>query len=142
IDKAGRRTTTERGSTMTNRTMIATIIAATLAVTAATAAQRYTSPRFNSCIHEFYDSSMYNWLAFENACGQRLSVTYIGYNYPYSSYAADINPGKKTSTGLTRREVDERGGFELYVCESGFLPVDASDQYVTRPNTQFRCKER
>jgi hypothetical protein len=121
---------------------ITVILLASMTATIALAAQRYQSPTFNSCIREFFDPSMYNWLSFGNSCSESLSVTYIGYNPPYARYSADIRPGQKTSTGLTRNEVAERGGFELYVCQSRYLPVDAADNYVSRTNVPFRCKER
>ena len=108
----------------------------------AAAAQQYKSPTFNSCIRQFYDPQMYNWLSFQNDCSQSLAVTYIAVNSPYGGYSADLAPGRKASTGFTRDEVRQRGGFELFVCPSGYLPVDARDRYVSRPNTQFRCKQR
>jgi hypothetical protein len=118
------------------------ILLASLTATVALAAQRFESPTFNHCIRQFYDPSMYNWLSFENACSETLSVTYIGYDPPYSRYSADIRPGQKSSTGLNRSEVAQRGGFELYICRSGYLPVDGANNYVSRTNVPFRCRER
>ena len=115
-------------------TMLGTFAATT------TGAQKYQSPTFNSCIRQFYDASMYNWFSYENTCSQTLSITYIANKPPYGSYSADIRPGRKTSTGWDREEVDQRGGFFVYVCPENYLPVDGQDRFVTRPNVQFRCK--
>jgi hypothetical protein len=117
------------------------MVLAGLGFTSAATAQTYKSPIYNSCIRQFYDPDMYNWLAFENRCSEALSVVFIPYRPGYGGGAADIRPGRKTSTGHSRSEVDDKGGFELYVCPEDYLPVDAEDRYVTRVNTPFRCKQ-
>jgi hypothetical protein len=124
------------------RATITAILLASMTTTIALATQLYQSPTLNYCIREFFDPSLYNWLSFENSCSESLSVTYIGYNPPHARSSADIGPGRKASTGLTKNEVAERGGFELYVCRSGYLPVDAADNYVSRTNVPYRCKGR
>lgn len=103
----------------------------------------YRSPAYNQCIRTFYDPSMYNWYAFENTCGEALSITFIPYNPGYGGGAVDyLGPGRTTSTGNSRDEIQRKQGFELYVCPTGFMPVDGSDRYVSRVNTMFRCKRR
>jgi hypothetical protein len=103
----------------------------------------YRSPVYNHCIRSFYDPDMYNWYSFENTCSEAVAVTFIPYNPGYGGGAVDsLSPGRATSTGDTRDEIQRKQGYELYVCPAGFLPVDGNDRYVSRVNTMFRCKRR
>jgi hypothetical protein len=104
-------------------------------------AQQYVTPEYNGCIRQFYDPTMYNWLAYENTCSQSLSVTFVP-NQPGhgGGGAMDLRPGRHNSTGLSSREVRDNGGFELYVCPAGYLPVGPDGLYVTRVIPEFRCK--
>jgi hypothetical protein len=103
----------------------------------------YRSPVYNHCIRSFYDSNMYNWYSFENTCGEALSVTFVPYNPGYGGGAVDyLGSGRSTSTGDTREEMQRKQGYELYVCPTGFMPVDGDGRYVTRVNTMFRCRRR
>ena len=106
-------------------------------------ADDYRSPSYNHCIRSFFDPQMYNWYSFENTCGEALSITFIPYNPGFGGGAVDyLGPGRSTSTGNSREEIQRKQGFELYVCPTGFLPVDGNDRYVSRVNTMFRCKRR
>jgi hypothetical protein len=118
------------------------IMVSPLLLSRAAQAQEYLSPEFNQCIREFYDPAMYHWLAYENLCGHSISIVYIPYHPGYGGSLMDLGPGRHSSTGFDRREVQEKGGFELYVCPAGYSPVDAQNNYVTRVNTRFRCKKR
>jgi hypothetical protein len=104
-------------------------------------AQQYVTPEYNGCIRQYYDPNMYNWLSYENTCSQSLSVVFVANEPGHGGGGAmDLGPGRHNSTGLTRREVDSNGGFELYVCPAGYVPVGPDGQYVTRVIPQFRCK--
>ena len=46
----------------------------TLANGPSTSAQVHEIPQLNSCIKEFYDPEMYNWLTFRNTCAQALTI--------------------------------------------------------------------
>lgn len=104
-------------------------------------AQQYVTPQYNGCIRQFYDPAMYNWLAYENTCSQSLSVTFVPYQPGHGGGGAvDLGPGRHSSTGLSRREVHDNGGFELYVCPAGYIPVGPDGRYITRVIPEFRCK--
>ena len=105
-------------------------------------AQKYRSPEWNGCIQQFYDPDFYNWLSFRNTCSEALAVTYIGRKPGYGGSLMELRPGRKNSTGWTRKEVDGWNGFELYVCPLGYVPVDANDQYVRKVDTKFRCRQK
>ena len=106
-------------------------------------AQQYVRPEFNGCIRQFYDSNMYNWLSYENTCSQSLSVVFVPNDPGHGGGGAiDIGPGRHSSTGLNSSEVRDNGGFELYVCPSGFIPVGPDNRYVTRVIPEFRCKRQ
>jgi hypothetical protein len=103
----------------------------------------YRSPAYNHCVRSFFDPNMYGWYSFENTCGEALSITFIPYNPGFGGGAVDyLGPGRSTSTGNSREEIQRKQGYELYVCPTGFLPVDGNDRYVSRVNTMFRCKRR
>ena len=112
-----------------------------LGATATASAQQYVTPQFNGCIRQFYDPAMYNWLAYENTCSESLSVTFVP-NQPGhgGGGAMDLGPGRHSSIGLSRAEVQDNGGFELYVCPVGYIPVGPNGGYVTRVIPEFRCK--
>jgi hypothetical protein len=104
-------------------------------------AQQYVTPEYNGCIRQFYDPSMYNWLAYENTCSQSLTVTFVPYQPGHGGGGAmDLGAGRHHSTGLSASEVRNNGGFELYVCPAGYIPVGPDGQYVTRVIPEFRCK--
>lgn len=106
-------------------------------------AQQYVQPEFNGCIRQYYDSHMYNWLAYENNCSQSLSVVFVPNGPGHGGGGAmDLGPNRHGSTGLSSNEVRANGGFELYVCPSGYIPVGPDDRYVTRVIPEFRCKRQ
>lgn len=105
-------------------------------------AQEYVRPEFNGCIRQYYDSHMYNWLAFENTCSQSLYIVFIPNSPGYGQSGMDLLPGRHGSTGYSRSEVDSKGGFELYVCPSGYVPVGPDNRYVSRVIPEFRCKRQ
>ena len=41
-----------------------------------TFAQGHGTPTLNSCIKEFYDPGMYNYLSFRNTCTQSLTIVF------------------------------------------------------------------
>ena len=109
----------------------------------AASAQQYVTPTFNGCIRQFYDPSMYNWMTYENNCGQSLSVTFVPNEPGHGGGGAmDLGPGRHSSIGLSSSEVRDNGGFELYVCPSGYIPVGPDNRYVTRVIPEFRCKRQ
>jgi len=104
-------------------------------------AEQYKSPQWNHCIRQFYDPKMYNWLAFENTCGERLKILYIANNPGYGGSIMTLSPGRHDSTGYSRSEMSDKRGFELFICPADYNPVDANNRFVTRVNSQFRCKK-
>ena len=84
-----------------------------------------------------------DWLTFENGCSEALSVTAVPRvgNGGTCGGQNDIGPGRKSQTGCDRASYNKSNGLELYVCPAGWIPVDADDQYVTKPVLQFRCKD-
>jgi hypothetical protein len=103
-------------------------------------AQEYLSPEYSNCIREYYDPAMYSWLSYENVCGHGISIVYVPYNPGYGASQMDLGSGRHSSTGFDRHEVQEKGGFEVYVCPAGYVPVDANNNYVNRVNIRFRCR--
>lgn len=123
-----------------NKTLLQSLLTGLIALAGPAMAQEYRSPEWNGCIRQYYDRSMYGWLAFENTCGERLKVVYVPYNPGHGGSLKTLAPGRHDSTGYSRQEVDAKGGFELYICPDGYVPVDANNRYINRVNTPFRCK--
>src|SRR4051794_11027837 len=59
-------------------------------------AQRHEIPALNSCIREFYDPGMYNYLTFKNNCTQSLTLVFVAKDGSGASGSMDLRPGGKT----------------------------------------------
>jgi hypothetical protein len=108
---------------------------------AAQTASRGVDPVPGNPISQFYDPSHYNWMTFENTSSQPVHVVFIPFHPGYGGGAADIGPGRKTSTGDSQREMEARGGYQLYICPAGSIPIDVeTGRMVNRVNRPYRCK--
>jgi hypothetical protein len=106
------------------------------------AADTRRSPVSGSCITEFLDPKMYNWLALRNTCSESLYLMWLPKTGRGPDGAWTLSPGATTSTGYSRQEVDAKGGFQFYICPAGFVPVDSGGAYVQRLNTSYWCKKQ
>src|SRR3954449_6799012 len=94
-------------------------------------AQRHEIPTLNSCIREFYDPGMYNYLTFKNNCAHSVTLVFVAKDGSGASGTMELRPGAKDSVGKLKGQTPKVGGFEFYVCPSGYLPVDATGKIVT-----------
>lgn len=105
--------------------------------------QRHEIPVLNSCIREFYDPGMYNYLTYKNNCTQSLSIVFVAKDGSGAGGTMDLRPGAKDSIGrLEGGRVPKVGGFQLYVCQLGYVPVDDNGQVVKKPRSNFRCQPK
>src|ERR687884_621269 len=95
-------------------------------------AQRHEIPALSSCIREFYDPGMYNYLTFKNNCSQSIKLVFV----------AKDGSGASGSVGKLEGVNPKIGSFEFYVCRSGYLPVDATGKVVTKPGMAFQCQPK
>jgi TPR repeat protein len=103
-------------------------------------AGHYASPLSANCIRPFWDPKFYNWLSFENNCGQAINLTFTG---GISGATDNLGLGQATNTGWSKSEVTQKGIYNLYVCPAGYIPVDSStNQMVNRLNQTFTCKQQ
>ncbi|HKD79067.1 MAG TPA: tetratricopeptide repeat protein [Candidatus Angelobacter sp.] len=109
-----------------------------------TSTAHYATPLPGSCIGSFLDPKYYNWLSFQNNCGQAIRLVFVSKSTSnYWSGAKDLAPGQAGNTGWSQSDVDKMGGFTVFVCPAGYLAVDAfTDQGITRSNQEFRCKQQ
>ena len=105
-------------------------------------AQRHETPAFNSCIREFYDPGMYDYLTFKNSCSQSLTVVFVAKDNSGASGTMDLRPGGQDSIGKLAGRVPKIGDFQLYVCRSGDLPFDDTGKVVSKPRSSFQCKPK
>src|SRR3954452_19415416 len=105
-------------------------------------AQRHEIPALNSCIREFYDPGMYNYLTFKNNCTQSLTLVFVAKDGSGASGSMDLRPGGKDSVGKLEGRSPKTGDFEFYVCQSGYVPVDGTGKVVTKPRTNFHCEPK
>lgn len=97
---------------------------------------------YNQCVEQFYDSEMYNWLSFRNGCDVRVSILVCRKTGAEKCFSTlEISPGRKSSIGESRDEVAQNGDVIIYVCQDGFLPVDANNHLIERGKQRFRCRE-
>ncbi len=118
------------------------VVIFTLASSFVTSAQRHEIPPLNSCIKEFYDPEMYNYLTFKNTCSQSLTVVLIAKDGSGAGGTMELRPGGKDSVGRSAGKEPKPGSFELYVCPTGNIPVDDNDQLVNKPGSNFRCLQK
>ncbi len=105
----------------------------------------YLAPITQGCIREFWDTKHYNWLSFENDCGQAVNLTWIAKNPNdhFGASNADIAAGQSTNTGWSQTEVATKGDFALFICPAGSVAVDGNTrQMVNNPNATYSCKKQ
>lgn len=126
------------------RRCLLSLIAAVFTVgTASTAvAQRHEIPTLSSCIREFYDPGMYNYLTFKNNCSHSVTLVFVAKDASGASGTMELRPGAEDSVGKLKGHVPKVGGFQFYVCPSGYLPVDDTGKVVTKPEMSFKCKPK
>src|SRR5438105_4853288 len=113
----------------------------TLANSSSSYAQRHEIPQLNSCIKEFYDPEMYNYLTFKNTCSQSLTVVLVAKDGSGAGGTMELRPGGKDSVGRSQGKDPKPGSFELYVCRTGYIPVDDNNKVVSKPASSFRCPQ-
>src|SRR4051794_6585259 len=94
-------------------------------------AQRHEVPVLNSCIREFYDPGMYDYLTFKNNCSQSVTVVFVAKDDSGASGSMDLRPGSKDSVGRFGGRAPKIGDFQLYVCVLGYVPVDDNGKVVS-----------
>ncbi len=110
---------------------------------ASASAQVHKIRSLNSCIEEFYDPGMYNYLSFKNHCAQTLTVMFVAKNGSGATGTMDLRPGASDSVGrLAGGVVPKVGMFQLYVCQAGYVAVDEDNKAVTKPQANFHCQAK
>ncbi len=118
-------------------------VAAITVSTSSAFAQTHEIPALNSCVKEFYDPGMYNYLSYKNNCLQSLSIVFIAKDGSGASGTMDLRPGASDSVGrLAGGVVPKIGWFQLYVCQAGYKPVDENNKVVTKPKTAYTCRSK
>lgn len=103
----------------------------------------YANPLASTCVSTFWDPKYYNWLSFQNNCGQAIYLSFIFNSGKYGFSAMNLASGAAGNTGQSQNEVNAQGGYRVAVCPSGYFPVDSSTgQAITQPNQNFRCKKQ
>jgi hypothetical protein len=106
-------------------------------------AQSHTTPAINSCIKEFYDPGMYNYLSFKNTCSQSLTIVFVAKDGSGVTGTMDLRPGASDSVGRSQSGVVPKvGGFQLYVCQVDYLPLDENNRVVNKPEASFKCRPK
>jgi hypothetical protein len=102
----------------------------------------YSTPLATSCVRQFWDPNNYNWLSFENNCGQAIYVNYIPHRPGGWAMGGGMHlaPGNHNNTGLSSAEINQTGGFDLYVCPTDSVPVDLRGNVFNVNVAQYRCK--
>ncbi len=102
----------------------------------------YVSGLSSSCVRELWDSRFYNWLSFQNNCGQRIYLTFID-SRNQGSGSMHLASSASDNTGRSQAEITKMGSYSLFVCPEGYSPVDSiTKQVVSRVNQSFICKHQ
>lgn len=107
-----------------------------------TRAIQYSTPLDTSCVRQFWDPNTYNWLSMENNCGQAIYVAFI-FHRPGGwamTEGMHLAPGNHRNTGLSGAEIDQAGGFDLYVCPTDSVPVDLNGNVFNANVSEYRCR--
>jgi hypothetical protein len=114
-----------------------------LVAAAALLGQRHEIPQLNSCIKEFYDPEMYNYLTFKNTCAQSVTMVYIAKDGSGTTGTMDLRPEGKDSIGKSLGKSPAIGSFEFFVCPSGEMPMDdETKQVVSKTGSKFHCEQK
>lgn len=106
-------------------------------------AQRHEIPALNSCIREFYDPEMYNYLTFQNNCTHGVSLVFVAKDESGITGSMELRAGGKDSVGRSASgKVPKVGDFQLYVCGEGEMPMDESGKVVSKPKSEYQCKAK
>jgi hypothetical protein len=105
-------------------------------------AQGHAIPTRNSCIKEFYDPEMYNYLTYKNNCSQSLTVVFVAKDGSGVGGTMDLRPGGKDAVGRLAGKTPKVGAFQLYVCQSGYMPFGEDGKVVNKPRTSFECRPK
>ena len=93
------------------------------------------------CVREYYDRDEYNWLAYQNSCGDAVHITLVGRGGRWSG-ALDVGAGRHGKHRHERSRGEGRCGLEAYACPAHYAAVDANDQLIIAQYvTSYRCKK-
>jgi hypothetical protein len=98
----------------------------------------YAAPLPSYCVSGFSDSQLYGWWAYQNNCGRPIHLTWYG-RISGGLFAGDIQPGGKANTGFSPAEVNQMGGFNLFICPINYIPVDSTGTQVSSPYASYQC---
>jgi hypothetical protein len=130
------------GGYVMRHSLLPLVALVTLANSSSASAQRHEIPQLNSCIKEFYDPEMYNYLTFKNTCSRSLTIVFVAKDGSGAGGTMELRPGGKDSIGKSQGNDPKPGSFELYVCQTGYIPVDDNNQLVSKPASNFRCQQK
>lgn len=105
----------------------------------------YTTPPEQGCISQFWDPKYYNWLSFQNNCGQAINLTWIAKSPSdtFGTSSANLASGQSTNSGWSQSEVAQKQNFAFFICSPGSFPVDSSThQGIRSPNETFVCQKQ
>jgi hypothetical protein len=106
------------------------------------AAVTYFTPLPSTCVRQYYDPAAYNWLTFENNCGQTVYLEFIfKHTVGWAMTGAwTLPPGAHVNTGRSGADINQANGFDLYVCPTDSVPVDLNGNVLSVNVDQYRCK--
>lgn len=103
---------------------------------------QYDSTDASSCYEPYYDPTSYNWLAIRNRCSTGIHVTWKCRACPERlGSSADIPPGQSVGAGLSREEVERKGGMSYAACREGYRAVGNGGE-SWRGSPLYSCRKR
>lgn len=102
-------------------------------------AQAYVQPTYNGCITKSNGSG---GITFANSCNLSLSVQFVPMNGTGLPGQVDVRAGGSTPTGFSSDDERGSGGYEFYICPTGYVAVDGNDRPISKPRMNFQCKKQ
>ena len=100
----------------------------------------------NSCAEHLHPgvlrSGNVQLLNIQNNCSQSLTIVFVAKDGPGTSGTMDLRPGGQDSVGKLGGRLPKVGGFQIYVCRSGYIPVGEDGKVVKKPRANFQCQPK
>jgi hypothetical protein len=100
------------------------------------------TPLAAGCVRQFWDPQYYNWLSLENDCGQPIYLEFIfKHNVGWAMTGSmNLALGSHSNTGRSSSDINQAGGFDLYVCPANSVPVDQDNGLLQANVASYRCR--
>jgi hypothetical protein len=93
-----------------------------------------------ACFGTSYDPNNFNWLSYQNQCGSYPITITTCTPRGGCGTIENLPNGKTGSTGESKTEIDDQGGYKTFACRGGYHAVATDGVSAVRFTTSaYRC---